>query len=235
MQYQSATGAALSSSSGQVSSRIVVNVGTQSLAELRVVGSNLYVSFNATALSSIPSVQLSQQQLAQAQLLLGGRWFELPASELHQLATKSQATTSPAQKATDKAAVQQIIDSVTSVIDETPYTQVANGGYKQTGSLQSIVDAALPGVEQLTGKTIHPTTVKGSYTVGLSMSGMTATGGSIQISAPNGSGQTESVSLNATVSHDSVSITAPNNATVITPALLQQLEGSLANHSVTAA
>ncbi|HEY5120936.1 MAG TPA: hypothetical protein VII84_05130, partial [Acidimicrobiales bacterium] len=55
------------------------------------------------------------------------------------------------------------------------------------------------------------------------MSGSTATGGSIKITAPSGSGGDASVALETTVTHASSNITAPSGATVITPALLKGL------------
>jgi hypothetical protein len=70
--------------------------------------------------------------------------------------------------------------------------------------------------------------VPGTYTLTLTNSGSVATGGSISITAPEGSGSpgNATVTLTAAVTHDNDAIVAPTNATVITPALLQQLEGS---------
>jgi hypothetical protein len=70
--------------------------------------------------------------------------------------------------------------------------------------------------------------VPGTYTLTLTNAGSTATSGSISITAPEGSGSpgNATVTLNAAVTHDNDSIDVPANVTVITPALIQQLEGS---------
>jgi hypothetical protein len=91
------------------------------------------------------------------------------------------------------------------------------------------VKALLPTIESLdpsAGASVGA--VPGTYTLTLTNSGSVATGGSISITAPEGSGSpgNATVTLTAAVTHDNDAIVAPTNATVITPALLQQLEGS---------
>jgi hypothetical protein len=86
-----------------------------------------------------------------------------------------------------------------------------------------VVTAVLPTVQSLESTPVHPSSVKGSYTITLTMSGSTATGGSITITAPNGTQGNASVGLQATVTHNNDSIVAPSGATVITKSLLKGL------------
>jgi hypothetical protein len=68
--------------------------------------------------------------------------------------------------------------------------------------------------------------VKGTYTLTLTNSGSTATGASITITAPSGTSGNASLGLVAAITHNSETITAPSGATIITPALIKQLESS---------
>jgi hypothetical protein len=228
----STSGSSLSQSVGKINSEIKVNVGSQSLVDLRDVGSNLYVFVDATALAKIPGVDLSPQELSSLQLAYGGRWFELPGSLLNSYLPTT--TKSKTQSAKDQAAVQQIIKSVTSVIEATKYTTLPNGGYSETGSLASIAKAILPTIDKLSGDQVHHGAVPGSYKIGVTMSGATATGGSIQITAPNGTAGNETIGLDATVTHASDSIVAPTGATLITSALLKGLLGQVPGTTSTA-
>ena len=221
MRYSSASGAALSQSKGNVNSEVDVNVGSQSFVEVRQIDSNLYLLVNVSALSDIPGVNLSQAEISTLQLTLGGRWFEFPKSLIDTYLPTSAKV--KAQAAKDQGAEQKILDEVSSVIEATSYTTLPGGGYSQTGSLESIVKAVLPTVETLSGHQIHPSAVKGSYTIGVTMSGVTATGGSIEITAPDGTSGDQSISLHATVAHAALSVAVPAGATVITPALLKGL------------
>jgi hypothetical protein len=123
----------------------------------------------------------------------------------------------------ERVAVIKILDDLSGVIDNAPYTTLSGGGYSQTGSLESLVKAVLPTIEGLSGKTVNPGPVKGTYTITLTTSGTTATGGSVAITAPNGTSGDETVQVNATLTHSDDAITAPTGATVITPALLKGL------------
>ena len=225
MSYASTNGSALSDSAGNINSDIKVNVGNQSLAEIRQVDSNLYVTLDASALSAVPGVNLSPTEIASIQLIAGGRWFELPKSLLNSYipSSASAKAKAKAQAAKDVAISRQIIDDLTAVIAATPYKTLAGGGYSQTGTLESIVKAVLPTIKSITSRPINVNSVKGTYEISVTMSGSTATGGSIKITAPSGSGGDASVALETTVTHASSNITAPSGATVITPALLKGL------------
>ena len=223
MSYSSPNGAALSDSAGNINSDIEVNVGNKTLAEIRQVDSNLYVTFDASTISDIPGVNLSPTEIASIQLIAGGRWFELPKSLLNSYIPSSASAKAKAQAAKEVAISRQIIDDITSVIAATPYKTLAGGGYSQTGTLESIVKAMLPTIKSITSRPIDLNSVKGTYEISVTMSGSTATGGSIKITAPSGSGGNASIALETTVTHASNNITAPSGATVITPALLKGL------------
>jgi hypothetical protein len=224
MNYSNPSGAALSQSSGTANVEILVNAGTQTLADVRVVDSNLYVLVNISAVADIPGVTLPATQVAALQLILGGRWFELPKSLLTSIAPAPSAT-STAQAAKVAAAERTILDDLSTLIANTAYTTLPNGGYSQTGTLASVVKAVLPTIQSLSGSTLPSTTVKGNYTLTVTASGSNATGGSISVTAPSGvTGQgNDTVGLNVTVAHASLSIVAPTGATIITPSLFQGL------------
>ena len=224
MNYSNPSGAALSQSSGTANAEILVNAGTQTLADVRVVDSNLYVLVNISAVADIPGVTLPATQVAALQLILGGRWFELPKSLLTSIAPAPSAT-STAQAAKVAAAERTILDDLSNLIANTAYTTLPNGGYSQTGTLASVVKAVLPTIQSLSGSTLPSTTVKGNYTLTVTASGSNATGGSISVTAPSGvTGQgNDTVGLNVTVAHASLSIVAPTGATIITPSLFQGL------------
>jgi hypothetical protein len=219
--YANPTGANLSQSDGKANAELIVNAGGSALVDLREVNDALYLEVNVSALSNIPSINLSASDLAAAQLLLGGRWFEIPISLLTSLSPDTAKI--HAQTSKEQAAAKKIADALEKLIDTTPYTTLSGGGYSQTGSLQSVLQALLPTIESLGGSAPNLATVKGSYTLSLTTSGSTATGGSITITAPNGTQGNASVTLTATVAHASDAIVAPTGATVVTRALLNSL------------
>jgi len=229
MKYSSTSGSALAQSAGSVNTEVDVLTGTTSLLELRVVDGNVYVMANVAAFASIPTVTIPASSLAAANLLLGGRWFEFPKGLINSYVTTTTISASQAQK--EQAIARAVIDALSTLLDKAPYTTLPGGGYTETGTLKSIVTAVLPslsGLQGLAGKTVTPTNVKGTYTISLSMSGGTATGGSIRITAPNGTSGNASVGLDATVTHDTHAVDAPAGATVITKSLLQQMLGAVA-------
>jgi hypothetical protein len=221
MEYSNPNGGALSQAGSAVSSEIVVNVGTQTLADVREVSGNVYLLINVNTLSSIPTVTLPSSEMSALQLVLGGRWFELPKSFIDSYVPAK--STSTAATAKDQAAAKKVFDALSKLINTTPYTTLPNGGFSQTGSLESVVTAVLPTIQSLAGTTVHPSNVKGNYTITLTMSGATATGGSITITAPNGTQGNASVGLQATVTHNNDGIVAPSGATIITKSLLKGL------------
>jgi hypothetical protein len=221
----STSGQSLAQSTGHVNAEIDVNVGSQALATVRVVGTNFYFEVNAQALASLPSVNLPSQTIAAIELLLDNRWFEVPASLI---AANEPTPPTKAQTAKYQAIVQQIITDLTGVIEANNYTTLPGGGFSQTGTLQSIVTAVLPTVEKLDSSTPNPGKVPGTYTVAIKMSGSNATGASISITAPNGSLGNSTVEIDATIAHAAIAVSAPTDATTITPAIIAQLEGSVA-------
>ncbi len=224
MNYSNPTGAALSQSNGTANAEIIVNTGTQPLADVRVIDSNVYVLINVSAVTNIPGVNLPATEVTSLQLLLGGRWFEFPKSLLDTLAPTPSAT-AEAQSVKDAAAARAIFDELSNLISTTNYTTLPNGGYSQTGTLLSVANAVLPTIESLSGRQIPTTLLKGTYTLTVTGSGSAATAGSIAITGPSsvtGDGNA-SVGLTVSVAHASDSIDAPTGATVITQSLLQGL------------
>jgi len=221
MEYSNPSGGALSQAGTAASSEITVNVDSSELADLREVSGNVYVMINVSALTNVPGLTLPTSELDALQLVVGGRWFELPKSFIDSyLPAKSTIT---AETAKDQAAAKKVFDALTTLINKTPYTTLPNGGFSQTGSLQNVVTSVLPTIESLEGTTAQPKSVKGSYTITLGMSGATATSGSITITAPDGTQGNQSLALQATVTHNSDSIVAPTGPTIITKSLLKGL------------
>jgi hypothetical protein len=132
--------------------------------------------------------------------------------------------------------VQAVLTSLTTVIEATPYTTLPGGGYSQTGTLASIAKAVLPVVAKAEGAntassftaiSFHTGKVRGTYTLGVTLSGSTATGASIKITAPNGASGNSTLEVDATVAHNTVTIAAPTGATVLTRTLIEELEGQV--------
>jgi len=224
MNYSNPSGAALSQSGGTANAEILINAGTQTLADVRVVDSNVYVLVNISAAASVPGANLPATQVAPLQLLLGGRWFELPKSLLTSV-TPAPTSTSAAQADKEMAAARAIFDDLSKLIANTAYTSLPNGGYSETGTLASVVNAVLPTIDTLSGTTLPTKNVKGTYTLTVKASGSAATGGSINVTAPSGvAGQgNDTIDLDVTAAHASVAIVAPTGATVITPSLFKGL------------
>lgn len=211
------SGAALSQAAGTANTEISVNYGSKSVVTIREVDTSLYIMIDVAALATIPGIPLPASQVAAAQALFGGRWFELPKSEFNKLVGKSKAP--KAKLAADQAAVSRIIDAISKLIDTTSYKTLANG-YSETGSLTSVEKALLPALEGV-AQTTTPKAVKGTFTLTLTTSGSTATGLSISVTGPyNGKG-TATGTVSATIAHATKSITAPSSSTPITPSLLQ--------------
>ncbi len=224
LNYSNPSGAALSQAGDNADVEVVIDVAGQTLVDLRQVDQNVYAEIDLDALSNVPGANISASQVAAAQLLVGGRWFEIPKSLLDSYLSASGAT--GAQSAKDEALARTIIDEVTHVIETAKYTTLPSGGYSETGSLASIEEAVLPTIEGLTGSSAAPATVRGSYALTLTLSGSTATGGSVTITTPSGGGGRDQVSLTASAAHADDTVSAPSGATVITPALVKELEGS---------
>ena len=226
MRYWNPTGAPLSQAGTNVNSEIVINLAGSPVADIREVDTNDYVKVDLTNLASIPGVNLPSSELSAAQLILGGRWFEVPKSLItSELPPSSAATaTAKAQAAKDQVIAKKLIDALSKLIDTTKYTTLSNGAYRQSGSLTSVVTALAPTITSVSPTTVIPSTVQGSYTLTLERSGANATGASVTITAPNGAKGNASIGLAATISHDDDTIVAPSGAVVITPSLLKGLE-----------
>ena len=221
LSYANPTGASLADSQGTANAEIIVNAGGAALVDIRVVDSNVYAMFNVSALSNIPDETLPATETAELQLLFGGRWFEAPASLLNSYVPNSAAATATATK--ERALGTKLIDDLTSLISDTSYTTLASGGYSQSGTLDSVVKAVWPTIAAADNSLTMPSTVPGTYAITVTTSGNTATGGSIAITAPDGTAGNQTVSLAATAAHASDPIVAPTGATIITPALLKGL------------
>ena len=227
--YANPTGSPLSQSNGKDDAEIIINVGAKSLLDVRTIDGNVYLNADLTALDSIPGLPFNAQQQAQlgaAQLFLGGKWFEVPSTLISSLVPKSAAATAQATK--DQAIERQILDALTTLIYNGNATALSGGGYSETGTLKSVVDAIAPTIMSVDSSVPAPGKVPGTYTLTLTNNGSVATGGSISITAPQGSGTPgdATATIQATVTHDNDPIVVPSPVTVITPALIQQLRGS---------
>ena len=227
LDYVNPSGGPISQDASPPDQDVTINVGTKTLADIRAIGGNDYLNIDLTSLSALPGVNLPASELAALQLVIGGRWFEIPKSLIASVAQKD-TTATKAQVAADVAIERKIIDAIAKVIDNAPAKALSGGGYSETGTLASIVKAVWPTIASVTKTTIPASTaaVKGTYTLTLTNDGSTATGASVTITAPGGNPQITSIGLVATITHDSGTISVPSGATVITPALLKQLEAS---------
>jgi hypothetical protein len=228
--YATPSGGPLSQANGTANAEVIINVGATPLLDLRTIGSNIYVLIDLSAANAIPGLPLTSQEqteLGALQLFLGGKWYEIPSTLLTSVLPSSTAT--QAKPAQDQAVERKIFDALSKLIDSGHAKSLSSGGYSETGTLQSVLNALLPTIQGLDPSAAATAgTVQGTYTLTLTNSGSVATGGSISITAPEGSGSTgdATVTLQAAVTHDSDPVDVPTNVTVITPALIQQLEGS---------
>jgi hypothetical protein len=227
LDYANPSGGPLAQATNTLAQDITVNVGSKTLLDIRSLDGNAYLNVDLTSLSTLPGVNLPASQLAALQLVIGGRWFELPKSLIDSVAQKN-ASANKAKMAANVALERKLIDAVSNVIDNAHAKALAGGGYSETGTLASILVAVWPTITSVTKTTIPPSAaaVKGTYTLTLTNAGSTATGASVTIKGPGGAPQITSVGLVASITHDAGAITAPSGATVITPALIKQLESS---------
>jgi hypothetical protein len=214
------TGAPLSQAGGTADSEILFNYGATSFIDLREVDSNLYVKVDIVALAAIPGVNLPTAEAAELELVIGGRWFELPKTLFNSLVHTSKVP--KAQLGTDQAVEAKVLDALSNLIDTTSSTTLPNG-YSETGTLASVEQALLPALSGVTHRTTTPTAPKGTYTLTLTTSGSTVTGASISITAPYETSTMATGTLTATVAHDHVTIAVPSPVTTITPSLLEGL------------
>jgi hypothetical protein len=223
--YVNPTGAAISQATAP-NAEMTLNIGSQALLDLREINGDEYVEIDVSALSNVPSSNIPASDLAAAQLLVGGRWFEISKgflkTELKSLVPTS-ATLTPAQETKDQATSKKLISALTNLIDNGNSTALASGnGYSESGSLESVVTALYPTIASIEPTFTKPTDVKGTYDLTLMTSGSNATGGSLTINVPGSSGD-QSVGLQATVTHNNDPIATPTDATVVTPALIKGL------------
>ncbi|HEY5437411.1 MAG TPA: hypothetical protein VIJ99_00755, partial [Acidimicrobiales bacterium] len=86
--YATTNGSPITDAGKAIDTQITLNVGTAAVLDLRSIDQNFYVEVNLTPLSTFTGLGITAQDLASAQLLLGGRWFELPYSLLKSYASK---------------------------------------------------------------------------------------------------------------------------------------------------
>jgi hypothetical protein len=228
--YASTNGNPISQSKGTTNGDVTFNVGNKVLLDLRAINSNLYLQVDLSAVNAIPGLPITsqdQQELAALELFLGGKWFEIPSSLITKELPSSDAL--KAKSAQEQALDRKLFDALSNLIDNGNAKAITSGGYIETGTLESVAKAVLPTIESIDPSIASKvSTVPGTYTLTLNTAGSVATGGAVSITAPEGSSGSgdATVSLSATVTHDSDAINVPTGATVITPALIQQLLGS---------
>ena len=222
LDYASTNGANLSAAGSSVDSEVVLAVSGSTVLDLRAIGGNLYVEFNLAPLASLPGLNVPPTSIAAAGQMLDGRWFEVPQSLLSQFAAAHQPSSAQAAKAQSLA--RAAIKALATLVEKSPYTS-SNGTFTESGSLQSVVNALAPVLGPATGATTP--TVPGTYSISLTTSGSSATGGSITITSPGTAAHPAaspvSVTLQATASHDTLSVATPAGAIVVTPSMISQL------------
>lgn len=221
MNYASTTGSAIDQSTGHVNSEVTINNGTQTIFDIRQIDANEYLRIDVNAYASLPTVTLSSQQLTDLQLAVGDRWFELTPASL--AAAVPTSTISTAQTSKIRVAERAVLDALSALVGSKPYTTLPDGSYSQTGTLDSVVKAVQPALENYLGRPFTPHNVQGTYTIGISMSGASATGASIQLTVPDGVTGNGTIDVHASITHNNDPIVTPNGATIITKAMLSQL------------
>lgn len=212
------TGGSVTAADQNASVEILVNLGSATLADVRIVDSTLYAKVDLAALGSVPGVGIPPLELAAAQLFLGGRWFELPRSVVQHLApppTRQEIATSSQIEA-------RVIDALARYIDSSRHAKTA-GEFTESGSIRQLESALLPVVSGVEHRQIAPVAVPGSYVLRLSTSGTTVKGVTLSVTAPTATGGVATATFTMTVTHDPVSVVAPAGATAITPQLFRDL------------
>ncbi|HXW39505.1 MAG TPA: hypothetical protein VEJ44_07405, partial [Acidimicrobiales bacterium] len=133
------TGAPLSEANGNANVQILVNHGTTTLADLREVGSSLYFKVDVAGLASVPGLHISPSELAVVQLVIGGRWFEVPKSLIESVLPRASAQ----QVAQTRAIEAKVIDALAKYIDASHYVKTSNG-FSESGSIQKLESSLAP-------------------------------------------------------------------------------------------
>jgi hypothetical protein len=218
----STNGANLSSAGTNYDSEAVIALSGTTVLDVRSIGGDLYAEIDLAPLAGLPGLGVSAGQLSAANLLLGGKWFEVPQSLLQALSAAHQPTAS--QVAQEKALESKVVDALTALVDNAPYTS-ANGTFSESGTLQSVVNALAPIFSSSSAVATSPVT--GTYTVSLSTSGASATGGTVTITSSGPAGaptsSPETVTVNASVSHNTLAVATPSNPVIVTKSMLGQL------------
>lgn len=221
LDYASTNGANLSAAGTSVDGEVLLDVAGTTALDVRSIGGNLYVELNLAPLASLPGLNVPPGSLGAAGQMLDGRWFEIPQSLLSQVAAAHQP--SAAQVARAQSLARAAIKALSTLVEGAPYTS-SSGTLTETGTLQSVVDALAPVLGPATGATAP--TVSGTYSISLTTSGTTATGGSVTITSAGTSAHPApspvTVSLQATAGHDTVPVATPAGAIVVTPSMLGQ-------------
>lgn len=227
------SGAPLSQASA-LDEDVSVNVGSGVLLEVREVAGNAYLKMDLTELNTLPNVNLPASDIAAVQLLFGGRWFEVPASLIKSLTKKESTPQNAAASKTEQADARKITKAFEHIIETAPATTLAGGGYSETATIQSLISSLWPTIQSLGLSSVtEPTDVKGSYTLSMTTSGSTITGGTVSITAPASSGAgNDTVAFSATVNHNAATVSAPSGATVVSKQLIQQLENEAQSPSL---
>jgi len=229
--FSNPTGAALSQTGASANCELVLDAGGQSLLDVLEVDSNVYAEVNVSTLATVPTVNLSAGEVAALQLMLGGRWFELPESLINTHLPSGTGAVSAARQ--DEALGETIFNDLSAFVASKPYTTLPGGGYAQTGSLESVAQTLFSAIESVSGAAASievPATVPqvaGTYRISVSTSGSTATAASVSITAPNSTQGDATISIDASITHELSGIVAPSNPIVITPSLLNELESQL--------
>jgi hypothetical protein len=221
-------GGSISSGKGTNNAEFIVNYGSVVVLDVRQVDANVYVKIDATGLSSIQAFHITPSEAAAAQLVFGGKWFELTGAFLDSLLQKVHATTPSAQQQTNARAIEdKLINALASFVANTPHTKTASG-FEEQGSLLSLERALAPALSGVANKALSPVASQvkgGTFKVALSTSGSTLTGVAISITGPNDTGSTVTGSVTTTITHDQTAVSAPSNPTVVTKQLLEELTG----------
>ena len=223
--YQSASGAPLSSALSTAKSQIVVSNGSQRVLTIVDVHSNEYLNINIASLANIAGLGLTTAKLAPINLIFGGRWFEFPYS----LLAKYEISTlhvRPTRTSTVKNDI-LLVNSVVSFFANQPTTTTVTG-FTQDGTLASLQSALAAIVKTATtsttaGSTVLTTKSTGTYKLAVTMSGDVATYVKLAITAPAGTYGNGTFTLSANFAHASVNVSAPTGALVITNTFLNQL------------
>ena len=215
-------GKAISKSLKSLNFDVSLQVKGSTAAELRWVGSKVYVEPTWATIAKIPGLSAAEAgEMGAAGEFLGDKWFEIDPSLLSSL-EKSKSVSKETSLA-NVAKVEEIGAIVGTYVEHLSHKKLSNG-FTVSGTLKSADQALYSALHAVDPSIKKPGHEPGSFTFTVTGSGSSASGITVSVTAPNGKLGMATGTLHVAISHNGTGVSAPSGATVINEQLLQELE-----------